>query len=67
MSSSPDTAPESDERLTEFPAFELSYTYDEDTEPETVTVYPAECEDEEWCNRWITVDAAIAIDIEAIQ
>ena len=50
-----------DDRRTDLPTFDLSYTVDDDDDPEWITIY-AEGE-AAFATNWISIDAASAVDL----
>jgi hypothetical protein len=52
--------------LDDLPEFELSYHFDDETEPETVTIFQPGT-DEQAATRWITIDYKFSVPIDAVQ
>jgi len=52
--------------LDDLPEFELSYHFDDETEPETVTIFQPGT-DEQAATRWITIDYKFSVPIDAIR
>lgn len=52
--------------LHDLPEFELSFHFDDETDPETVTIFQPGT-DEDAATQWITVDARFSVSIEAIR
>lgn len=66
MSATGHSSEESVTRLQDLPEFELSFHFDDETNPETVTIFQPGT-DENAAARWITIDAKFSVPIDAIR
>ena len=53
-------------RLEDLPEFELSFHFDDETDPQTVTIFRPGT-DETAAAEWITIDSRFAVSIDAIR
>lgn len=66
MSATGHTSDASVARLQDLPEFELSFHFDDETDPQTVTIFQPGS-DENAATRWITMDSKFTVPIDAIR
>lgn len=66
MSTTGRTSDGGTERLEELPLFELSYLFDEEHDPETVTIFQPGT-DIRAATQWMTVESNFAVPLEEIR